>query len=140
MPEAMIYFGVSGAALMRAADAMLRSLGGAEVSLLFPQSLTPDDTSAQLGLVDPGVEEVRLSPGVVRTMPTDNAGPRRRLEFLFPASVISAQSVIHNADSAQSFLEGSLGLLYEGELFHIEGTTIEYFAGTAYLYRVVAVE
>jgi len=140
MPEATIHFGVSGAALMRAADAMLRSLGGAEVSLLFPQALTPDDTSAQLGLVDPGVEQVPLSPAVVRSLPTDNAGPRRRLEFLFPASLMASQAVAHNADSPQSFLESSLGLLYQGELFHIEGTTTEYFAGTAYLYRVVAVE
>jgi hypothetical protein len=140
MSQTGISFGVSGTALVRAADAMLRALGGDEVSLLFPQAPTPDDTSSQLGLVDPGVEEVRISPVVVRNLPAGNSGPRRRLEFLFAASAVAATAIEHNAASAQTFLDSSLGVLYQGELFHIEGTTTEYFAGTAYLYRVVGVE
>ena len=135
-----IGFGVSGVALIRAADAMLRALGGDEVSLLFPQSPTPEDTSAQLGLVDPGVEEVRLSPVVVRNLPASNTGPRRRLEFLFPASAVGSTAIEHGTASPQAFLESSLGVLYQGELLHIENITTEYFAGTAYLYRIVAVE
>ena len=33
-----------------------------------------------------------------------------------------------------------LDLLYDSDLFHIENVATEYFAGTAYLYRVLAVE
>jgi hypothetical protein len=36
--------------------------------------------------------------------------------------------------------DGALGLLYDNDLFHIENVTTEFFAGTAYLYRVLAVE
>lgn len=119
---------------------MLRALGGAEVSLLFPQALMPDDTSSQLGLTDPGVEELRLSPVVVRTLPTDNTGPRRRLEFLLPASQVQEHAIERNTASGQALLEAALGMHYQGEVLHIEGIATEYFAGTAYLYRVVAVE
>jgi hypothetical protein len=127
-------------ALVRAADAMLRSLGGREVGLLFPLMTLPDDSSAQLGMVDPGVEEVKLSPVVVRTLPTDSAGPRRRLEFLVPATAVNAELGSRNVASAQAFFDGALGMMFGGELFHIEGIATEYFAGTAYMYRVAAVE
>ena len=140
MPEAETHFGVQGAALMRAADAMLRALGGTEVSILLPLLGLPDDPSVQLGLVDPGVEEVKFSPVVVRSLATDNSGPRRRLEFLLPASSVAEQASDHNRASGAALIEGALGVVYQGALFHIEGMTTEYFAGTAYLYRVVGVE
>jgi hypothetical protein len=129
-----------GIALVRAADAMLRSLGGAEICLLLPLMGVPDDPSAQLGLVDPGVEEVKLSPVVIRNLPTANTGPRRRVEFLVPASAIARELSSRNVASGQALLDGALGVIHDGELFHIEGIATEYFAGTAYLYRVVAVE
>ncbi len=135
-----IRFGVCGTALVRAADAMLRALGGTEVSMLFPALGLPDDPSVQLGLVDPGVEEVSFSPVVVRSLATDNRGPRRRLEFLLPAAAVAAETTARNMASSQALLDAALGLTYQGSLFHIEGLTTEYFAGTAYLYRVVAVD
>jgi hypothetical protein len=139
MPDTM-RFGISGVALVRAADAMLRSLGGAEVTLLFPQQVLADDTSVELGLVDPGVEQVIFTPVVVRNLPTGNEGPRRRLEFLLPASVVASEAVDRNEASGADLLNGALGLVHQGETFHIAGITTECFAGTAYLYRVVGVE
>jgi hypothetical protein len=140
MPDLGIRYGVSGMALVRAADAMLRSLGGEEISLLFPLVGIPDDPAAQLGLVDPGVEEVRLAPVVVRTLATDSTGPRRRVELLVPASAVTAELLARSAGSGQGFFEMALGVVHDGELFHIEGVATEYFAGTAYLYRVAAVD
>ena len=66
--------GVSGAAMLRAAEAMLRTLGGDTVSLVFPLVAMPDDPAAQLGLVDPGTEEVKFSPVVVRSLPAIEFG------------------------------------------------------------------
>jgi hypothetical protein len=132
--------GICGIALVRAADAMLRSLGGQEISLLIPQASLPSDAVAQIGLVDPGVEEVKLAPVVILNLLTSNSGPRRRVEFLVPASAITDQLSSRNVASAQAFFDEALGILHDGELFHIEGITTEYFASTAYLYRVVAVE
>ena len=109
--------GVCGAAVLRAADAMLRALGGEEISMLLPLSAMPGDPAGQLGLADPGVEE-----------------------FLVPASGIATALSAHDFAGAEQLIDATLGIAYEGELFHIEGFTSEYFGGTAYLYRVVGVE
>jgi hypothetical protein len=132
--------GLSGDALLRAADAMLRSLGGDTVSLVFPLVAMPDDPSAQLGLVDPGTEEVTFSPVIVRNLPTSNTGPRRRLEISLSGSAVADEIVARNVASADALFDGALGVMHNGGLLHIEGITTEYFAGTAYLYKVVAVE
>ena len=118
----------------------MRALGGSEIGLLLPIVLMPDDPGAQLGLVDPGVEEVRLSPVLVRNLPTASAGPRRRLEFLIPATIVAAELRDRNVASAQALFNGALGINYDNELFHMESFQPEYFGGAAYLYRVIAVE
>jgi hypothetical protein len=105
--------GISAAALIRAADAMLHALGGNEISLVFPLVSLPNDPSGQLGLADPGVQQVTFSPVVVRSLTTA---------------------------SAEALFEGALGVTYDGDLFHIEDVITEYFGGTPYLYRVTAVE
>jgi hypothetical protein len=132
--------GMNSAAVMRAADAMLQALGGDQVSMLFPLITMPNDPSAQLGLADPGVEEVIFCPVVVRTMVTPATGPRRRLEFLFSAASVAAELTSRNVATAELLFDGALGLLYDNDLFHIENVTTEFFGGTAYLYRVLAVE
>ena len=132
--------GISSAAVIRATDAMLRSLGGDQVAVVFPATGLPDDPAAQLGMVDPGVEEVPFTPVVVCSLNTTAAGPRRRLEFLLSAATVAAQVISRNAVSAEALFDSALGLLYDGDLFHVENVASEYFAGTAYLYRVTAVE
>jgi hypothetical protein len=132
--------GMNPAAVVRAADAMLRALGGDAVSMLFPRVTMPNDPSAQLGLADPGVEQVIFCPVAVRTLVTSATGPRRRLEFLFSAATVSEQLTSRNVATAEVLFDGALGLLYDNDLFHIENVTTEFFAGTAYLYRVLAVE
>jgi hypothetical protein len=127
-------------ALVRAAEAMLRSLGGSEIRLLLPAFQTGGDPGAQLGLVDPGVEEVVLSPVVVRNLPTESTGPRRRVEFLIPAASVTAELSSRNVASPEAFFDGVMGIVYDIDLFHIEGFSTEYFGGMAYLYRVVGVE
>jgi hypothetical protein len=133
-------FGISGTAVVRAADAMLRALGADEVSLLFAASGVPNDPSVQLGLVDPGVEEVSFCPVVVRSLPATGTGPRIRREFLLGGSAVAETVVDRNVASAQALFDSALGLTHDGTLLHIESVTTEYFAGTAYLYRVVGVE
>jgi hypothetical protein len=132
--------GMGAAAVVRATDAMLRALGGTDASLVLPLLTMPDDPSAQLGLVDPGIQNVSLSPVVVRRLQTESTGPRRRLEFLISASVMECQLSAQGAATAQQLLDGALGILYGGEIFHIEGMATDEFGGTPYLYRVVAVE
>ena len=41
--------------------------------------------------------------------------------------------------SADVLFETALGIVYQGEMFCIEGFVVERFGGVAYLYRVLAV-
>ncbi len=129
-----------GSALVRAADAMLKALGGETVSLLLPATATASDAGGQLGLVDPGVQEIAITPVVARPILTGTLGPRRRVEFTLPASVIAAQLPSLGMATADDLFEAALGLTYGGELFHIEAVAPESFAGSVYFYIVNAVE
>jgi len=131
--------GISGMAAVRAADAMLRTLGGAEVVLLFAAAGLPADRIAELGLVDPGVEQAVISPVIVRELTTENNGPRRRIELVAGRSAMAEHLSQRNVASAEVLFETALGVVYQGEMFHIEGFVVERFAGVAYLYRLVAV-
>jgi len=124
---------------MRAADALLRALGGDQIVLVLPQPESGSD-SMQLGLTDPGVQQVMITPVVVRTLPAPTTGPRVRLEFLVSASAIANAVSAEGAASAEALFDLALGIQYQADLFHIESVSTDYFAGTAYLYRVVGVE
>lgn len=132
--------GICGAALVRAANAMLTALGGDQVSLLLPATAMASDAAGQLGLVDPGVQEVIVTPVVARNLPTGNSGPARRIEFTLPASAIEVQLPTLGMRSADTLFKAVLGLMYDGDLFHIETVVAENFAGTAYFYVLTAVE
>ncbi|MGH9529484.1 MAG: hypothetical protein ACRD2S_06135 [Terriglobales bacterium] len=132
--------GISGAAVVRAADSMLYALGGTEISVMFPSLTLPNDPSAQLGMVDPGVEEVPFSPVVVRILETASTGPRRRLEFLISGATVTEELTSRNVATAEALFASALGILYQGDLLHIENVVTEYFADAAYLCRVLAVE
>jgi hypothetical protein len=136
----MMGSGICGAALVRAANAMLTALGGDQVSLLLPATAMASDAGGQLGLVDPGVQSVIITPVVANNLPTGNAGPTRRIEFTLPASAIDVHLPVFGMGSAEELFDAALGLLYDGDLFHIEVVVNENFAGTAYFYVVTAVE
>jgi hypothetical protein len=135
----MTMTGISGAAAARAADAMLRTLGGTEVTLLFAAAGLPGDGVSGLGLVDPGVVQAMIAPVVVVELTAENSGPRRRIEMLAGRGAMAEQVSQRNVTSAEVLFETALGLVYCGEVFHIEGFVVERIAGVAYLYRVAAV-
>jgi hypothetical protein len=67
-------------------------------------------------------------------------GPARRIEFTLPASAIEVQLPTLGMGSAENLFNAVLGLVYDGDIFHIEAVVTENFAGTAYFYVVTAVE
>jgi hypothetical protein len=119
---------------------MLAALGGDQVSLLLPATAMASDAAGQLGLVDPGVQNVIISPVVSRNLPTGSLGPTRKIEFTLPASALAVQLPTLGLASVEDLFDAVLGLLYDGDLFHIESVVTENFAGTAYFYVVTAVE
>jgi hypothetical protein len=131
---------IAGTAVMRAADALLRALGGDQIALVLPTPTETGTDSSQLGLTDSDIQQLTISPVVVRTLPAPNTGPRVRLEFLISASAVANAVDEEGADSAQALFDLALGIQHQADLFHIESVSTEYFAGMAYLYRVVAVE
>jgi hypothetical protein len=131
---------IAGTAVQRAANAMLRALGGDEIALVLPLPAAVNDSSMQLGLSDPGVQQVTLSPAVVRSLAVPSSGPRRRLEFLISALAVATAVDDEGSFSADALFDTALGIQYQADIFHIESLSTDYFAGTAYLYRVVAVE
>ncbi len=140
---------IIGTAVMRAADAMLRALGGDQIGLVLPLPTETSAASFQLGLSDPGAQQVTLSPVVVRSHPAPifnrspasaNLNPRVRLEFLLSAAAVANAVEAQGAASAEALFDAALGIQYQADLFHIESVSTDYFAGVAYLYHVVAVE
>jgi hypothetical protein len=132
--------GICGDAFLRVADALLKALGGDSVCLVLPASAMASDAGGQLGLVDPGVQEVLIAPVAVTALPTGNLGPRRRIEFTLPASVIVDQLPGLGLGTAEDLFNAVLGLKYGADLFHIESAVPENFAGAVCFYVVTAVE
>ena len=125
-------------AMQGAADAMLRAVGGCEIPLVFPLVTLPNDPSAQLGLVDPGVQQVALAPAVVRSL-EPSAEYKRRLEFLISGAAVAAALPAHNFANGEDFFAGSLGISFGGEILHIVEVIPQYCGSTPYLYKVTAV-
>ena len=114
-------FGVSGVALVRAADAMLRALGGAEVTVIS-QQVVAGRHQRGVGVGGSRRGKVKFSPVVVAVRPQGKRGPqRRRSEFLLPASVVVSEAVDRNVASGVDLLNGALGLVHQGETLHIAG-------------------
>ncbi len=122
----------------RAAEAMLRALGGESVSLLFPVATAAPDLNDELGLAVAAMEEVAFAPVVVRALVPDNGHARR--ELLFAASAIRAQVDARPSPTPEALFQSAVGVLHQGRLLRIASVTPELFAGEAYLYRVLAVE
>jgi hypothetical protein len=113
-------------------------MGGTEVTLLFAAAGLPAEAGAELGLVDPGLAQAPIAPVIVNELATENNGPRRRIELVIGRSAMAQPVSQRNVESADVLLETALGIVYQGEMFHIEGFAVERFAGVAYLYRVLA--
>lgn len=131
---------IAGTAVMRAADAMLRAMGGDQVTLVLPMPTAAADSSFQLGLSDPGVQQFPISPVIVRSLPTPASGPSRRLEFTLSATAVNDAVQSMGAESPDALFDGALGLEYQSILLHIESSRTDYFGGMAYLYHLIAVE
>jgi hypothetical protein len=131
--------GGGGLALVRAAEAMLRAVGGAEVTLLFPRA-TAGDVATQLGMVAAGIEEVRMAPAAVRSRTAETRGGHVRVEFLLPASEVATQVESRQAQSAKAFFEAALGIVHDGRLLRVTQVEADRFGDTVYLWRVTAEE
>ena len=126
----MINPNARGAALARAAEAMLRALGGTEVKFRCPAAAAKDENARQLGLDAPVTEDIAIAPGVVRTT-------GESIELLIAPSSIS-QYVQDRAQTVEQFLDAVLAVFVDGREYALTSFRTEQSGGAEYLYRVTA--
>lgn len=86
------------------------------------------------------MQQIAISPVVVRRLPPPQTGPALQIEFLLSAAAVADAADAQGVGSAEALFNAVLGIQYQSTLLHIEHVTTDYFAGTAYLYHVIAVE
>jgi hypothetical protein len=121
-------------AFLRAADSLLRALGPSEVILVLP--VLVQQNNADLGLATPVVEQLSLSPAVVRKIGSSTSA-RTQMEIMLSASTVNAQAESRNFDPPNALFDAALGIMHGEKLLRIEGVSWESFADTPYLYRIM---
>jgi hypothetical protein len=130
----------------RAADVLLRALGGRSVMLRMPAPAVPNDTAEQLGLATPAFQDLPLAPVVFRkARATVVDGKTTKWELLVSATAIEniVGSLAH-ASAATLFAQAA-GILCDdtsdagsgAELLEIISATAEQANGAPYLYRLI---
>jgi hypothetical protein len=133
-----------GLAIARAAESMLRTLGGVEVSVRFSSPTTP--AFCEFGLAASSTTDVQLSPVLVRNANTATPktvsrfsrgtnAPMNDLEFVFAAGAVEKAAQLDGYPPIDWFAR-SLGIFFSDALHPIISVATENFAGQPYLYRV----
>src|SRR2546423_955897 len=115
-----------GLAAVRAAEALLRTLGGCTVYVRVPVSVAGTGDASQLGLQAIATEDVELSPAVTRAL-TKTKDSQRRMEVTLSAASLSRAKDIQDATGAERFFDAALGLIYNEKLWRIESLAVDDF-------------
>src|SRR5437660_1001989 len=117
-----------GLAAIRAAEALLRTLGGCTIWVRIPISVTAAGDAAQLGLAASATQDIALSPVVVRHA-RNAKGSLKKLELLISASSLAQAKEIRDANGAEEFFNSALGVVYSGTLLRVESVLVDEFGG-----------
>ena len=117
---------------------MLRSLGATQVTLRIAQPPV-DSTSDQLGMICRGIEDVPLYPVVVRSTAM-SSNETVKLEVLVSATAAQAAATARGVEDVATWLLEAHGLLYHNKLLHVDSVVVDHFAGSEYLYHILASE
>jgi hypothetical protein len=127
----------SGAAV-RAADVLLRGVGGRAVMLRIPSRAGAGDVTEQLGLATPEFQDVELTPVVFRAARAKVAeGKAARWEMLVSAAAVETLVGSLGFGAAAALFGAAFGVLVDGVLMTVESSTGAEVEGAAYLYRLV---
>jgi hypothetical protein len=125
-----------GPAVRRAADAMLRVLGAAHVTLRIPDPST-GDTGSQLGIEPPNFTDVQISPVLVQSLEPEKDGtPQIRVTLSARALQPIADS--YGVTAIPDWLLGDVRLVVRDQLLTIRTVMLSEIAGADYLYHIVA--
>ncbi len=127
-----------GCAIVRFADALLRTLGGTQVTLRLADPST-GDTGSQLGLEAPTAEDMQLSPAVIKSLDAEADG-RRRIEVIVSATSLRAIAKSYGIDDVSAWLLSMQGVLQYGGVMRIAKVAVDEFNGKECLYHLTATE
>ena len=128
----------SSGAAVRAADVLLRGVGGRSVLLRIPATASAGDVTEQLGLAVPEFQDVELTPVAFRAArATVVEGKAAKWELLVSASAVETLIGSMGYGAAESLFGAAFGVLIDGVLMTVESTTAMEADGAAYLYRLV---
>jgi hypothetical protein len=126
------------AAQQRAADALLRCLGGTTALLRLPTPAAAGADGEQLGEATPSYEDIPLSPAVFRKVRAElQDGKSNRYELLISASSIQAQLCLLQLASTDQLFAMAAGIFVDGELMPIEAAAEAEAFGRPYIYRLI---
>lgn len=140
---------IMNAAAVRAADSLLRTVGGRQVLLRTPAPAVPNDDGEQLGLAAPLFQDAVLAPVVFRRVrpkpPSGVAGKSEQgPQYELLASVTAINSLINSIgyNAAEALFATAYGVLLpdtsmQGVLMRIESVTWSEVGGSPYLYRLL---
>jgi hypothetical protein len=130
---------MSGAsAAARAADVLLRAMGGRTVLLRMPAPAVAADVTEQLGIATPTFQDLPIRPVVYRkARATVAEGKAAKWEMLVSASVIESLVGSLTYASASVLFAAAYGVLSDDELLEIVSATEEQVFGQPYVYRLV---
>ena len=132
----------------RAADVLLRALGGRSVILRMPAPAVPADPTEQLGIATPLFQDIPLAPAVYRKARATLAagapskpgsGGNTKAELLVSASAIERIVGSLACASASVLFANAFGVLAgpDSELQEIVSASAEESHGRPYVYRLL---
>ena len=125
-------------AARRNADALLRTMGGEQITLRIADP-SAGDTNSQLGITSPTASDVQIAPAIVEVPPPAPDG-MRRIQVMLGAKGLQPVADSYGVTDIPAWLLGSQGLVYRGQLMPIRTVTSNCFAGGEYLYLLTATE
>lgn len=126
-----------GFAAVRAAEALLRTLGGCTISVRIPVNIAG---TGEFGVAGAATEDVALSPVVVLRARKHAKVPRGYAELLISAVSLASAKEITDAAGSEAFFDSALGIVHDTVLKRIVSFSVDAFGGMPYLYRVVVQE
>jgi len=125
-------------AAARAADVLLRAMGGRRVLLRMPAPAVPADGTEQLGIATPAFQDLPLEPVVYRkARAVVTKGKAVKWELLVSATVVENLVGSLSYASASVLFAAAYGVLSGDELLEIVSATEEQVFGRPYVYRLV---
>ncbi len=80
-----------------------------------------------------------IEPALVETM-LPSASGARRFKVTLSARALKPLADAHGVENIAAWLLTAEGVLYHDKLMHVDTVIIDHFAGSEYLYHIVATE